>query len=86
MHWVLMKWGFSTLETIYSVNDFRCGHISFAKGEFTEECFLVNVNSAMFGLGVTMTELVPENVKRNARLSIHLSFFVLFMHVHKIQN
>lgn len=54
--------GFSTLEATYSVIDFRCGHISFVKGEFKEESFLGNVDMAMSGLGITMKELVPYDL------------------------
>lgn len=53
------KMGFSTLETTSAVIDFRCGHISFVTGQFTEESFLGQVDSAMFGLGISMQELVP---------------------------
>jgi hypothetical protein len=49
--------GFSTLEATQAEINFRCGHISFVKGNYSEEILV-----AMFGLGINMDSLISYDL------------------------
>ncbi len=54
--------GFSTLEATHAEINFRCGHISFVKGNHSEETFREDVVASMIGLGINMDSLIPYNL------------------------
>lgn len=83
--------GFGTLEATQAEINFRCGYISFVKGNHSEETFREDVSIAMDGLGITMDSLIPynllnHNISENAEQmkKNHEGKYILFSSIAKL--